>query len=131
MLRLRALERLPLSTPFACAALLPRSLLKSGARHPHRLALHDVPLEAGPTEVARGSHRLTNHLNGPPGALSVDDHVRWVEKTFADDPSHTTDAQRCAQTGDTDPNSGTPIVHHGDNKRFHEDAPRIEPRDPR
>ena len=47
--------------------------LKCGARHPHRLALHDVPLEAGPTEVARGSHRLTNHLNGPPGALSRDD----------------------------------------------------------
>ena len=43
------------------------------ARHPHRLALHDVPLEAGPTEVARGSHRLTNHLNAPPGALSRDD----------------------------------------------------------
>ena len=73
VLRPRSLERLPLSTPFACAALLPRSPLKCGARHPHRLALHDVPLEAGPTEVARGSHRLTNHLNGPPGALSRDD----------------------------------------------------------
>lgn len=26
------------------------------------LALHDIPLEMGPTECARGSHRLTNHL---------------------------------------------------------------------
>ena len=29
------------------------------------LALADVPLEAGPTEVARGTHLLTNHLKSP------------------------------------------------------------------
>ena len=38
-------------------------------RPPHALnvlvALHDIPLEMGPTELARGSHRLTNHLSNP------------------------------------------------------------------
>lgn len=29
------------------------------------LALHDVPMEMGPTECARGSHFLTNHLRNP------------------------------------------------------------------
>lgn len=29
------------------------------------LALSDIPLAAGPTEVARGTHRLTNHLQHP------------------------------------------------------------------
>ena len=29
------------------------------------LALADIPLAAGPTEVARGTHRLTNHLERP------------------------------------------------------------------
>jgi Phytanoyl-CoA dioxygenase (PhyH) len=29
------------------------------------LALADIPLAAGPTEVARGTHRLTNHLQRP------------------------------------------------------------------
>lgn len=29
------------------------------------LALHDTPLAMGPTECARGSHVLTNHLNNP------------------------------------------------------------------
>ena len=36
---------------------------------PHALnvmvALHDTPLAMGPTELARGSHRLTNHLQNP------------------------------------------------------------------
>ena len=36
---------------------------------PHALnvlvALHDIPLEMGPTEFARGSHFLTNHLSNP------------------------------------------------------------------
>ena len=29
------------------------------------MALHDIPLELGPTEFARGSHRLTNHIANP------------------------------------------------------------------
>lgn len=29
------------------------------------LALHDIPIEMGPTEFARGSHVLTNHLRNP------------------------------------------------------------------
>ena len=29
------------------------------------VALHDIPLEMGPTEIAEGSHRLTNHLQNP------------------------------------------------------------------
>ena len=36
-------------------------------RAPHALnvlvALHDVPVDMGPTEIARGSHALTNHLH--------------------------------------------------------------------
>lgn len=38
-------------------------------RPPHALnimiALHDIPLAMGPTELASGSHRLTNHLCNP------------------------------------------------------------------
>ena len=38
-------------------------------RPPHALnvlvALHAIPMEMGPTEVARGSHRLTNDLSNP------------------------------------------------------------------
>lgn len=34
------------------------------------VALQDVPMEMGPTEFARGSHRLTNHLDNP--SLVVD-----------------------------------------------------------
>ena len=29
------------------------------------MALHDIPLEMGPTECARGSHILTNHFSNP------------------------------------------------------------------
>jgi len=29
------------------------------------IPLHDIPLEMGPTEIARGSHVLTNHLRNP------------------------------------------------------------------
>ena len=36
---------------------------------PHALnvmvAVHDTPLAMGPTELAKGSHRLTNHLQNP------------------------------------------------------------------
>ena len=35
------------------------------------MALHDVPMEMGPTECARGSHFLTNHLSNP--ALKIFD----------------------------------------------------------
>ena len=29
------------------------------------MALHDIPMQMGPTECARGSHVLTNHLSNP------------------------------------------------------------------
>jgi len=37
------------------------------------VALHDIPMAMGPTEVARGSHVLTNHLRNP--SLVVDELV--------------------------------------------------------
>lgn len=37
------------------------------------VALHDVPMVMGPTECARGSHFLTNHLNNP--TLVVDELI--------------------------------------------------------
>ena len=50
---------------------------------PHALnvmiALHDTPLSMGPTELARGSHRLTNHLRNP--ALVSDELVYQHDKT--------------------------------------------------
>ena len=50
---------------------------------PHALnvmiALHDTPLAMGPTEIARGSHRLTNHLLNP--ALVSDELVYQHEST--------------------------------------------------
>ena len=43
--------------------------LATGHRPAHALnvlvALHDIPMAMGPTECARGSHRLTNHLRFP------------------------------------------------------------------
>jgi hypothetical protein len=52
-------------------------------RPPHAvnvlLALHDIPLEMGPTELARGSHRLTNHLSNP--SLVRDEMVYQHEAT--------------------------------------------------
>ena len=49
---------------------------------PHALnvmiALHDTPLAMGPTEIARGSHRLTNHLQNP--AL-VSDELAYQRET--------------------------------------------------
>ena len=50
---------------------------------PHALnvmiALHDMPLSMGPTELAKGSHRLTNHLQNP--ALVSDELVYQRETT--------------------------------------------------
>ena len=50
---------------------------------PHALnvmiALHDTPLAMGPTEIAKGSHRLTNHLQNP--ALVSDELVYQHETT--------------------------------------------------
>ena len=43
------------------------------------IALHDTPLSMGPTELARGSHRLTNHLQNP--ALVSDELVYQHETT--------------------------------------------------
>ena len=42
------------------------------------IALHDTPMAMGPTELARGSHRLTNHLQNP--AL-VSDELVYQHKT--------------------------------------------------
>ena len=51
---------------------------------PHALnvmvALHNTPLAMGPTELARGSHRLTNHLQNP--ALVSDELVYQHEATM-------------------------------------------------
>jgi len=50
---------------------------------PHALnvmiALHDTPLSMGPTELAKGSHRLTNHLQNP--ALVSDELVYQHQTT--------------------------------------------------
>jgi hypothetical protein len=43
------------------------------------VALHDLPMNMGPTECARGSHRLTNHLSNP--SLVVDELVYQHETT--------------------------------------------------
>ena len=43
------------------------------------IALHDTPLAMGPTELARGSHRLTNHLQNP--TLVSDELVYQHETT--------------------------------------------------
>jgi hypothetical protein len=43
------------------------------------LALHDIPLTMGPTEMARGSQVLTNHLRNP--RLVCDELVYQSEKT--------------------------------------------------
>ena len=43
------------------------------------IALHDMPLAMGPTELARGSHRLTNHLQN--AALVSDELVYQHETT--------------------------------------------------
>lgn len=52
-------------------------------RGPHAInvlvALHAIPLNMGPTECARGSHILTNHLSNP--ALVPDDLVYQREGT--------------------------------------------------
>ncbi|MDT8321893.1 MAG: phytanoyl-CoA dioxygenase family protein [Xanthomonadales bacterium] len=51
--------------------------LSSGHLPAHALnvlvALQDIPMEMGPTEIARGSHALTNHLSNP--ALVADELV--------------------------------------------------------
>ncbi|MDX1500609.1 MAG: phytanoyl-CoA dioxygenase family protein [Woeseiaceae bacterium] len=50
---------------------------------PHALnvlvALHDIPLEMGPTECARGSHRLTNHLRN--SSLVRNELIYQTERT--------------------------------------------------
>ena len=43
------------------------------------IAIHDMPLSMGPTELAKGSHRLTNHLQNP--ALVSDELVYQHETT--------------------------------------------------
>lgn len=57
------------------------------------IALHDIPLTMGPTELARGSHRLTNHLRNP--AL-VSDQLVYQHPT-------TMPAQLVANTGEPAP----------------------------
>lgn len=43
------------------------------------VALHDIPLQMGPTECARGSHKLTNHLRN--SSLQVDELIYQHEST--------------------------------------------------
>ena len=57
------------------------------------IALHDTPLAMGPTELAKGSHRLTNHLQNP--ALVSDKLVYQHETTVPE--------QLAADTYDTTP----------------------------
>ncbi len=49
------------------------------------VALHDIPIDMGPTEFARGSHRMTNHLRNP--ALVVEEliyqHAGTTPETLA------------------------------------------------
>ena len=58
--------------------------VSAGHLPPHALnvmiALHDTPLAMGPTELAKGSHRLTNHLQNP--ALVSDELVYQNETTL-------------------------------------------------
>lgn len=46
------------------------------------VALHDIPMAMGPTECARGSHRLTNHLCNP--SLVLDQLIYQHEETSPD-----------------------------------------------
>jgi ectoine hydroxylase-related dioxygenase (phytanoyl-CoA dioxygenase family) len=63
------------------------------------VALHNIPLDMGPTEFARGSHVLTNHLNNP--SLKRDELIyqhastspeRLVQDTESPVPESFTDA---------------------------------------
>ena len=63
-------------------------------RDPHAVnvmvALHDVPMAMGPTEIAIGSHRLTNHHANP---LLVHDELVYqnaetAPERLVDDPQH-------------------------------------------
>lgn len=57
------------------------------------LALADIPLAAGPTEVARGSHRATNHLASP--------WLDWDDLLYQTDTEITPAAlRRAGQAGD-------------------------------
>ena len=53
---------------------------------PHALnvivALHDIPMDMGPTEIARGSHFLTNHLSNP--SLVPEELIYQHENTSPD-----------------------------------------------
>ena len=53
---------------------------------PHALnvivALHDIPMDMGPTEIARGSHFLTNHLSNP--SLVPEELIYQHESTSPD-----------------------------------------------
>ena len=66
---------------------------------PHALnvmvALHDTPLAMGPTELARGSHRLTNHLRNP--RLVSDELVYQHETTVPE--QLVTDAEQAVPEG--------------------------------
>ena len=70
---------------------------------PHALnvmvALHDTPLAMGPTELARGSHRLTNHLRNP--ALVSDELVYQHETTVPE--QLVTEAEQAVPAGFSSP----------------------------
>lgn len=71
------------------------------------VALHDIPLEMGPTEFARGSHRLTNHLRN--ASLVPDELVYQHESTGPESLVSGTEAPvpDCVATGIT---AGTCLV---------------------
>ena len=61
------------------------------------VALHDIPLEMGPTECARGSHVLTNHLSN--SSLLIDELVYQHASTTPESLSADTNddaLERCA-----------------------------------
>ncbi|MBT8216901.1 MAG: phytanoyl-CoA dioxygenase family protein [Acidimicrobiia bacterium] len=54
------------------------------------VALHDVPMAMGPTEFARGSHRLTNHVNNPSLVVEqlIYQHAGTSPQTLVADTAH-------------------------------------------
>ena len=63
------------------------------------VALHDVPLAMGPTEFARGSHVLSNHLSNPSLVLNelIYQHKGTVPETLVTD-TETKTPEACAHS---------------------------------
>ena len=62
------------------------------------VALHDIPLAMGPTECARGSHVLSNHLSNPSLVLNelIYQHVGTTPEILVGD-TETDIPEACAQ----------------------------------